>query len=60
MFSQVVSQTIGPLLQLPEGHPTGAADHGDALGNEVDGMFDEIRDIDGHASKVERVIVAEQ
>ncbi|GAA2830480.1 hypothetical protein GCM10010452_68470 [Crossiella cryophila] len=59
-LSQVVGESVGPRLQFRVADLTPTADHGDALGDEIDGMFDEIRDVDGHASKVERVIVVRQ
>ena len=45
---EVVGEPVGPILQLGEGDPPVAADEGGAVGHHVDGVLDEVGEVERH------------
>ncbi|GAB3904953.1 hypothetical protein GCM10029964_099490 [Kibdelosporangium lantanae] len=46
---EMMSEPVGPLLQLRIGDPALTADRGDPLRHDINGVLDKVGDVEGHS-----------
>ena len=56
---EVVGEPVGVGLELGVGHPSLPHDEGGPVGDDVDGVLEQVSDVQGHGGRLEHVLVSD-